>query len=188
MAIVQCENNHYYDNSRDEVCPYCMKLRSQQTTDEDNSDEQPTVYKAEHPDDDTQLTEAYGEFTDDDDKTIGVYSVRNGNLLTAGWLVCIKGEERGKSIPFFSGRNFAGRDENMDIVLGEDKRIARDKHFSVVYDPVSVRYFAVEGGGSTYVNEKPLIGQREIFENDKINVGESSYYFIPYCNKELGWV
>lgn len=188
MAIVQCKNNHYYDDSRDEFCPYCLKLRSQQEAEEDSSDEQPTVFKAEYHEDDATLTEAYGESPGNDDKTIGVYSVRNGSLLTAGWLVCIKGEERGKSIPFFSGRNFAGRAENMDMVLGEDKRIVRDRHFSLVYDPVSTRYFAVEGAGSVYINEKPLIGQREIFENDRIDVGESSYCFIPYCNKERGWV
>ncbi|MGN1202164.1 MAG: FHA domain-containing protein, partial [Eubacterium sp.] len=155
MAIVQCKNHHYYDDSRDDTCPYCEKLKS----DFPNSDcyngleEQLTVFKADSAfsdEEDYKLTEAYGEATDAEEKTIGVYSVREGNLLTAGWLVCTDGAVRGQSFVFYSGRNFAGRSDDMHIVISDDPEIAREKHFSIVYAPKSIRYFIIEGNGRTY--------------------------------------
>lgn len=57
------------------------------------------------------------------------------NRLTAGWLVCTEGMERGASYPIYAGRNFVGRDDSMDIILRGDRGICRKRHGAVVYDP-----------------------------------------------------
>lgn len=186
MAIVQCENNHYYDDSKDSVCPYCIK-QGGQDFDISSVNEQTTEYKGAEEYDGGVLTEAYGESPAEEDKTIGVYSVREGNLLTAGWLVCIQGKERGVSHTVYSGRNFAGRSDEMDIVLYDDSAVSRSRHFSVVYEPRENKYYLGEGTGRTYLNGKILIGYREIYENDIIEAGNSKYCFVAFCNEERRW-
>lgn len=188
MAIVQCEQGHYYDDCRDEICPYCIKLSTANTFYDDPLEEQPTQYKCVLDFEDGTLTEAYGDFTDEDEKTIGIYSIKQGNLLTVGWLICVSGIEKGNSHTFYSGRNFVGRSEDMDIILNDDVAVSREKHFSIIYDPKSNKFYAVEGSGRTYINGNPLIGQRELFENDLIEVGESAYCFVPYCKEERVWI
>ncbi len=192
MAIVQCKNHHYYDDSRDDTCPYCEKLKLEFMNPDcyNGIEEQPTVFKADGAfsyEENYKLTEAYGETPDAEEKTIGAYSVREGNLLTAGWLVCTCGVVRGQSFAFYSGRNFAGHSENMDIVICDDDEITRENHFSIVYDPKSIRYFIIEGNGRTYVNSSIVLGTIELFENDKIEVGKSELCFIPFCKEGRAW-
>lgn len=186
MAIVQCANGHYYEDSRDEVCPYCQKL-SNDVPAEEAGGEQITQYKPSVEDDDAALTEAYGENVDDNEKTVGVFLKQQRNLLTSGWLVCIDGFEKGASYTIFAGRNFAGRDEMMDIVLRGDNGICRQRHCSLVYDPYSNRFFAVAGEGALYINGKPLASTAELFENDILQLGGSSYLFIPFCKGDRVW-
>lgn len=186
MAIVQCENNHYYDNSKNSECPYCAKVKTGLDTCEIN--EQLTSYM----DDgfqlqEEQLTEAYGDFVDECDKTIGIFIDETQNELTVGWLVCMKGLEKGKSYILHSGRNFVGRAFDMDIVLTDDMGITRDKHFSIVYDPKSISFYFVSGNGQTYINGKPGIDECKLNENDILEVGNSEYMFIPFCKKGRVW-
>lgn len=186
MALVKCEHGHYYDNLRSSECPYCERLGADG---EGNSiGEQKTQYKSELFDkEEGSLTEFYGEDVAEDEKTISIFSFDEDNLLTAGWLVCVKGPDKGRGIAVYSGRNFAGRDDRMDIIIYGDREISRDKHFSVVYDPKSVRFFAIEGSGRTYVNGELLSGQKEIFENDRLEAGQSEFCFVPFCKGERVW-
>ena len=185
MSIIQCERGHYYDDSRGTECPYCKKITSAEISREDFG-EKLTQYKV-RTDDNAVLTEAYGENVNENERTIGIFDREERNRLTAGWLICTEGIERGASYPIYSGRNFVGRDEGMDVVLRGDKGISRKSHFSLIYDPKSRKYFAVEGEGIIYINNKPLSGNREIFENDVFQAGGSTYLFIPFCKGERIW-
>ena len=186
MAIVQCENNHYYDNSKNSECPYCAKMKSGLSTNEIN--EQLTSYMDDgYQMQDEQLTEAYGDFVDECDKTIGIFTDETRNELTVGWLVCMEGLEKGKSYIIHSGRNFAGRSFDMDIVLSDDMRISREKHFSVVYDPKSISFYFVSGNGQTYINGKPAIDECLLNEGDILSLGDCKYMFVPFCKKGRVW-
>lgn len=189
MAIVQCENHHYYDDERDEICPYCTKLEKESVfEDTTNSlEEQPTVFKLDNDFENEVMTETYGECPDSDDLTIGIFSIKESNLLVVGWLVCIEGLQKGMSYPIYSGRNFVGRNFNMDIVLSDDEEISREKHFSIIYDPKSVKFYVVEGAGITYINKNSVIGTVQMFENDVITVGTAKYCFVPFCKGERTW-
>ena len=189
MAIVLCANNHYYDDKKNSVCPYCEKMFSGETQrPEDNLNEQLTSYiDPIEFDDDVQLTEGYGEEVSEFDRTIGIFTVETPNRLTAGWFVCVSGEEKGKSYPIFSGRNFAGRSLEMDIVLSEDEMISREKHFSVVFDPKSRNFFLLPGTGHTYVGGEPISSERILQEGDVIQAGQSEYMFIPFCKEGRDW-
>lgn len=188
MAIIQCPNNHYYDDKRNHTCPYCEKMSaiSASTTD---LNEQMTSYipPAEDNDDDTQLTEGYGEAVNEYEKTIGIFIDETHSQLTTGWLVCISGAMKGKSYVLHSGRNFAGRSLNMDIVLSDDVSVSEDKHFAVAYDPKGVEFYLVCGEGHTYVNGEAVSEQVQLVDNDEIQVGQSRFLFVPFCRKGREW-
>lgn len=187
MALVKCEHGHYFDDRRFDYCPYCRELETSDG-DENSIGEMKTQYKPKLiENDEGSLTEFYGENVGEEEKTISIFSLRENNLLTAGWLVCVEGPEKGKSYAIFPGRNFAGRSDYMDIVFYDDREISRDRHFSVVYDPKSGKFFAVEGGGMTYINGELICGQREIFENDMLEAGKSSFCFVPFCKGDRIW-
>lgn len=188
MAIIQCPNNHYYDDKRNHTCPYCEKMNAIPVI-KAGLNEQLTSYitPVENNDNDAQLTEGYGEAVSEHEKTIGIYMDETHNQLTTGWLVCVCGAMKGKSFTLHSGRNFAGRSLNMDIVLSDDFSIVENKHFAVVYDPKGVEFYLVCGEGHTYVNGESVSEQVQLADNDEIQVGQSRFLFVPFCRKGREW-
>ena len=187
MAIVQCLYNHYYDDKKNSSCPYCEKMQNAVTGAEELNEKLTSYISPADADEDIQLTEGYGESVSEFDKTIGIFMDESHNLLTAAWLVCVEGSEKGKSYVIHSGRNFAGRSLNMDIVLSDDLSIAREKHFSIVYDPKSIVFYLVAGAGHTYVNGDAVLEERTLEEGDILVVGNSRYIFVPFCKEGREW-
>ncbi len=190
MAIVQCDQHHFYDNQRYSSCPICAKGVGV-TVPVDDMRDGATSYLDDfdypRPSNDA-MTQGYSDYVGEDDHTIGIFTDEESqNQLTVGWLVCLKGPVKGKSYPFFSGRCFAGRGPDMDLVLSDDRHISRDKHFSLVYDPMSIGFFLVPGNGQTYLNGDPVSVATPLKEGDLISAGESEYCFIPYCKEGRVW-
>lgn len=185
MAIIQCANQHYYDDSKNLECPYCLKLQTEMLSEE--LGEQMTSYYTDYGETDGQKTEAYDEFVNEFDKTIGVFFDDTQNELTVGWLVCTSGFEKGKSHVVHSGRNFAGRAIEMDIVLQDDEKISKHRHFSIVYDPKSITFYLVSGEGYIYVNGKVVSAECVLKDGDEITAGESKYIFVPFCKEGREW-
>lgn len=187
MAIVQCENHHYYDNLRNQSCPYCAKVNGNNGRMVE-SDEQMTAYLGYFPsDEEGQLTEAYGDGVEEYDKTIGIFADESCNQPTVGWLVCMNGLVKGKSYSIHAGRNFAGRSEDMDIVLSDDMYISRENHFSLIYDPKSICFYLVKGVGEICVNNERVLEQCLLQDGDEISAGNSIYVFIPFCKEGRVW-
>jgi len=185
--IVQCERLHYYDSAKSAVCPYCLKQDSASVYDAgDDLREQRTVYVEPAVLED-QLTEAYGEAVGEGDKTISLYADEMENQFTVGWLVCMNGPAKGKSYALHKGYNFAGRSIDMDIVLSDDLLLSNEKHFSVVYDQKSNRFYIIAGTGNTTVNGARLTGENKLSEGDMISVGASALIFIPFCRVGRTW-
>ena len=187
MAIVQCPNNHYYDDKKNSTCPYCEKMNQAQTSEVGLNEQLTSYMDPSGMDDNAQLTEGYGEAVSEFEKTIGIFIDESQNLLTVAWMVCIEGPEKGKSYVIHSGRNFAGRSQNMDIVLSDDDTISREKHFSVVYDPKSIAFYLVSGSGHTYVNGEAVSAEKSLLDGDVIQVGQCKYVFVPFCKEGREW-
>lgn len=187
MAIIQCPNNHYYDDKKDSFCPYCEKLDSNSQENGGMSEQLTSYFALPFEDDDVQLTEAYGEAVEEYDKTIGIYDFDTENELTTGWLVAVNGLLKGKSYTIHMGRNFAGRSYNMDISLSDDQMISREGHFSIVYEPKNNVFYLVAGSGQTYLNDKAVMEACELNEGDKIKAGQTEYVFVPFCKEERLW-
>ena len=187
MAIVQCPNNHYYDDKRNSTCPYCEKMNNAVTADAGVNEQLTSYIDPVEIDDNVQLTEGYGEAVTEFEKTIGIFIDETQNILTVAWLVCVDGLEKGKSYVIHSGRNFAGRSQDMDIVLSDDNSIAREKHFSIVYDPKSIAFYLVSGSGHTYVNGEAISSEKALVDGDVIQAGQSKYMFVPFCKEGREW-
>lgn len=187
MAIVQCPNHHYYDDKRNETCPYCEKMKLKDGAGPTIHEQLTSYMEPVSCGDDVQLTEGYGEAVYAYEKTIGIFTDESKNVLTVAWLVCVEGPEKGKSYVIHSGRNFAGSSPDMDIVLPEDLSVAKEKHFSIVYDPKSILFYLVSGAGHTYLNTQAVSAELPISDGDRIRVGESEYVFVPFCRKGRVW-
>lgn len=191
MAVIQCENKHFYDNSKYEECPHCKRAIERGGNPSDLG-ENKTVAKFVHK----QETNKDAVFTKslrnsisnsgDVQKTVAKYFIdRNMNPI-AGWLVCKEGENKGRSFEIHIGKNFVGRSMKMDIHTN-DEQISRENHFSIIYEPKEAEFYVVQGNGLTYYNGVMLTNAQRLNEDDEISAGSSTYVFIPFCKKGRDW-
>lgn len=201
--IKRCNNGHWYDASVNKTCPHCRQAGEKlgiRLNDIEEDDRTVSIAEAglslgeqlgaiignsvnvPVPDDPTKSSL-------DDNKTIsfGFFGMTAIQPVT-GWLVCMTGSERGKDYRLHMGKNFVGRSPSMDVVLVDDKKISRDKHCSVIYDPKGdAFYVAAEGGNLVYLNDQMLAASERLEENDKITIGDTSLIFIPFCRGKRRW-
>ena len=73
----------------------------------------------------------------------------------------------------------------MDVVLIDDKTIARNKHASVTYDPKGNAFYVTPEGGNTVYVAGELAGEAvKLSAGDVITIGKTELVFIPYCEEE----
>jgi len=181
MAIVQCANKHYYDDSKHQECPHCKNM-------DQNIQERHTVALSKSKEMDTAgVTQSLRSQVEDSQKTISVYASTNANTNpVAGWLVCIEGETRGKSYDVHVGKNFAGRSMKMDIHMN-DEQISRENHYTIIFEPKAIKFYISPGNGITYYNGEMLQEAKELQEGDEIAAGGSKFVFVPFCKEGRGW-
>lgn len=183
MALVKCAKLHFYDNVKYSRCPICGD--SDSVEDDSFSEGLTQFFDQEEHEDQTQYI---GFEPTEEDKTI--FLTDDGaleNQLTVGWLVCKNGSQRGRSYTLHSGHNFAGRSIDMDLQLNSDMLICREKHFSIVYDPKAVCFFACAGTGAIFVNRELVANNIMLNDGDVITAGKSDFVFVPYCKKGRIW-
>ncbi len=205
--IIKCENGHWYDTTVNRSCPHCKRDSEKLGIRLDDIEEDDrTISIAEV---DMSLGEELGAIigdsirnlpndikpgegdglSEDDDKTIsfGFFDMMNTPPVV-GWVVCLTGTERGKDYRLHSEKNFVGRSTSMDVVLIDDKKIARDKHCSIQYDPKgNAFYLSPENGNLTYMNDQMVDSPVLLKDGDKITIGETTLLFVPFCKEERVW-
>lgn len=107
-----------------------------------------------------------------------------------GWLVCVEGSDYGKSFNLYGGKNFIGRDEEMDVCLARDVAVSRKKHAIVVYEPRERVFFAQPGESHElfYVNGSVVLTTTQLKDRDEIMLGRSKLIFVPFCDQRYGWM
>lgn len=111
-------------------------------------------------------------------------------LPTVGWLVVAKGPGRGASVPLGPGVCQIGRDEGQRARVDfGDSAISRTDHAYVAYDNEERKFYMGHGGKSNLVrlNDKPVLNTEEIFDGDKIRIGETTLMFVALCGKDFDW-
>lgn len=217
MNLKRCDKGHFYDADKFASCPHCAGGigNSDETVamqpDDDIKTEALTVdkyekqapVKAEAPRQMTSslsanisramqeaaMSEAPVQAQDDDDaKTVRYYETETGVEPVVGWLVCIQGEDMGKSFNLKDGRNFIGRSAKMDVVL-KDNSVSRDKHAVVVYEPKRREFLAQPGESRElfYLNDNLVLNFEKLQINDIIQVGNTKLMFVPFCSEVFSW-
>lgn len=188
MAIVKCDNGHFFDNSKYAGCPYCIRLENERNRFEEQIQEQRTVMMSKRENEESVTIGLYEPPKKDEQKTIGVFGKQSGKDFVTGWLVCVKGSERGRDYRIFNGNNWIGRSYQMDICIVDDPAITREKHAVLVYDYRSNKFFLSPGSGTvTMVNDQLLTKAQELNYRDKIVLGESEFVFVPFCVEGEKW-
>lgn len=181
MAIIRCSCGFFYDEEKYGVCPKCSGAYRAGRTEEsvlliDGA------AKAVRKGVSTGLigTEKGGDGAD-----AFIQTGETGFL--AGWLVCVRGPQRGRDFRIFPGFNRIGRQTYSDVCL-EDALVARENHCSVVYEPKQGNFFLVPGMGTvTLKNGKRIDGTEPLAAGDVIGLGESLLAFVPFGWKEYTW-
>lgn len=106
-----------------------------------------------------------------------------------GWLIAIGGNHVGTDFRLKVGKNFIGRNANMDIALTEDKSVSRDRHAIVVYEPKEHLYLVQPGESSSlvYKNNKVVLSPITLEAYDVVTVGDVNLLFMPLCGAQFSW-
>lgn len=179
MNLVKCTNGHFYDGSRYSECPHCRQTEMAKTEPiNDSIGVKPII----------QSVQAGGTEVDDA-RTIGMYQKIIGVEPVVGWLVCIEGEYFGEGFQLRSGKNFVGRASDMDIVLGLDKSVSRNRHACVIYEPKSRTFIAQPGESKElfYLNDEVVLNNMKMTAYDVLQIGETRLMLIPCCSDKFSW-
>lgn len=180
MAVIKCENNHYYDNDKFKDCPHCAKNSANSSDSKEL--EKNTVFKYSNTS--VNVGVVSNNESDDAGKTDSIFRKKSNPV--SGWLVCTQGENKGRSFELHLGKNFVGRSMKSDVVIN-DPQISRQNHFCVIYDPFSSKFHLQAGSSIVYLNSQMLEKAQELKENDVIGAGESSFVFVPFCKEGRDW-
>lgn len=194
MAIVKCVNSHFYDNEKFSECPHCAEHCKSKNTDLDSvtvamvsQERQVENYAAQYLKQSAPSAHVNLSVDRNEEKTVSIYEKKGISRYTAGWLVCVKGEELGKDFPLYAGFNRIGRAYGNDIVL-KDSQVSREEHCSIIYEEKkNVFYISPKGGNLVYLGDEVLVGAQQIKSGQVITVGETKLEFVAFCIGEKRW-
>jgi hypothetical protein len=183
MAMTQCKNGHFYDNDKHMSCPHCGVPNINVGSTKPVSAKPGSVDTPTRPRDATQPP------AQEPGATVGLAKKKLGIDPVVGWLVCVSGPEKGRDYRIRSENNFIGRDRSMDICISGDSGISRSKHAAISYDPKYGKTRVLPGGGRglTYCNEEVVDAPTQLNAFDKIEIGETTLIFVPFCGEQFKW-
>lgn len=182
MKLIRCERGHYYDAQQHSSCPSCgVSSLVQRNT----SSTQSTAHEA------VNVTQVRGQPAPHDVVGVTVAMVRKtlGLDPVVGWLVCIKGPEKGRDYRIRSERNGIGRGADMAICIAGDDAISRENHAFISYNPrkSSFRIAPGEGRGMTYLNGEEVDVPMPLMPYDRVELGQTCLLFVPLCGERFSW-
>ena len=207
MALIRCQQGHFYDPSRHNVCPYCgsMPVAGGAGAPEAQTppgatpppigatrplrESPPPIVGPTVPLRPGGQSPAGVKKGLEEGRTVAVEMKKVGIDPVVGWLVCIKGPARGRDYRVRSGRNGIGRSEAMDVQITGDDTISRENHAFLVYEPRK-RIFSLrpgDGRGLVYLNGDEVIQAADLSAYDRIELGESQLLFVPLCGEKFCW-
>lgn len=106
-----------------------------------------------------------------------------------GWLACIDGARRGQSFVLHEGKNFIGRDDDMDIQILGDLEVSRRNHACIAYDPKNRQFILVPGDsdGIVYLENRGIFHAAELLDMNRIQIGATVLVFRPFCGEHFSW-
>jgi len=176
-----CSNGHIYDPKQYRECPYCKNTTN--TIDFDDDQFNKTVA----PD----MTPKKADIEPDTgNRTVGAFQNAHQVEPVVGWIVCIKGAEQGKDYHIYARINTIGRREDMDICLSHDMTVSMtNTHARIAYDPRHNSFQLIPGESinNIYLNDEPVYIPTKLAAYDRIEIGESTFSFVPFCGERFTW-
>lgn len=201
MAVVQCKNNHYYDNVKFRECPHCAKMMEDGDTGRAVLETQRAgVYASEYirrsiqsrsvPEQGMQersMHKPQGMPARDRKEGAPVSAKRLEGGYTVGWLVCVDGADYGRDFPLYAGFNRIGREVENDVIL-TDMQVSAEEHCSVIYEERrNVFYIVPKAGSLVYADDVPVEQAEEIENGTLLTVGETNLELVVFCKGEKRW-
>ena len=182
----RCENGHYYDSSKYSTCPSCGIQDLDINATVIHRVPQPSPENAEGQTiRQNQPTRSHSE----PGVTVGVFRKKTGIDPVVGWLVCIHGADKGQDYRIRSERNSIGRSSSMDICIGSDDTVSREKHAFISYNPRKNSFLLTPGEsrGIVYLNDEEVATPMPLKAFDVIELGQTKLLFIPFCGEQFQW-
>jgi len=198
MAIVQCKNRHFYDNQLHSNCPYCpvVGLTNASVPDTQAAPMSRSGISPTEPAAGVRLPGAalrpapnYNPGREGN-VTVGIFQKHVGGTdPVVGWLVCIAGANKGRDYRLHSDRNIVGRAPNMDVCIEGDETVSREDHCQIAYSPRTKTFNLIPSAGRNliYRNGDDVFAAIQLNAYDRIDIGEGSYLFVPFCNEKFEW-
>lgn len=215
MAFTECANGHLYDAAQYATCPYCNGGGNRIEFGGGVSDVGKTApvgggfglsgnsgMSGAAPSMGTAGMSGVGatvapqsyraakqEEEEDTGKTVGVFQKSMKLEPVVGWLVCIDGPDKGKDFRIWAKNNTIGRSEKMDICIKGDTTISRENHARLAYDDKHNNYHLIpaESTNNIYLNDEPIYIPTKLSAYDLIELGDSRFLFVPFCNESFTW-
>ncbi len=89
-----------------------------------------------------------------------------------------------------TGANKVGRLASVnDVVVAKDPQISRKEHIVITFEPKQKRFYIQqgEGMGLAYLNDELICGSSILNERDRIEIGASTFIFVPLCGDNFDW-
>jgi FHA domain len=194
MATVRCEYGHVYDDKKHTGgCPWCPNrglkdVNIPETLAARNIRPGLTPTEPVSPQDGRAPVRG-GDSGGMAGPTIGFVQKRKGFDPCVGWIICIKGANKGRDYRLHSDRNTLGRARNMDVCIEADETISREDHCHIAYGTRNKTFNVVPGTGRNlvYLNNKEVLSAMPLAPYDRLDLGESSFLFIPFCTDRFDW-
>lgn len=197
MAMVQCENRHFYDNRKFSTCPHCpvpglkdAKIPGTQAASMNRSASAVTEPASPARSAGAPNRPAGGfDRGSTPNVTIGVFQKQTGIDPVVAWLVCIEGVNKGRDYRLHTDRNKVGRAPNMDVCIEGDETISREDHCQIAFSPRSKTFSVIPGSGRNlvYLNGEDVLTAMPLKAYDRLDMGESSFLFVPFCSDKFDW-
>ena len=217
MAIVDCGKGHLYDNSRYSSCPYCGGNNRvvDYTSRDSGKTATPGGYGGDSGSGKTVAPGGYGgdsgggktvapggyggnggktvdpnRHKDSGGKTVSPDWMRHSLPYVVGWLVCVKGKNRGTDFRLLEKINTVGRDPSNDVCVPGDLAISKERHVRIAYDAKKNQFHILPGDAtvsSAYVNDEPVYVPVKLQPYDLIELGNSTFLFVPLCGERFTW-
>ncbi|MDO5131780.1 MAG: FHA domain-containing protein [Eubacteriales bacterium] len=124
----------------------------------------------------------------DSNGTVVIGAGEGGTIPVAGWLVCLKGKMRGRSYTLFCKQNTVGRDRKNDAWIQGDNTISGHQA-NISYDMRHNTFTIVPKTetNTMYLNDEPIYEAARLKEHDMLEMGRSTFVFIPFCGDRYTW-
>lgn len=198
MALTECANGHLYDSDQYASCPYCSgNMNRVEFSAAPGPGPGKTVGVMGGPP--AQGTEVGATVAPanyqarrqgaDTGKTVAVFQKNFKLEPVTGWLVCIEGPDKGRDYRIAAKNNSIGRGESADICIKGDQAVSRENHARLSYDGKHNNFYLIpaESTNNIYINDEPVYVPTRLNKGDLLELGESKFIFIPFCDETFNW-